>query len=86
MSSQPHWRTPSFFKMGTLQHQPVNQSNFIISFNQQYQSLGIFFSKKHWEWNMFEDETMGMEWVDQKWDDWTPQNSLDRPKSNSFMI
>ena len=21
MSSQPHWRTPSFFKMGTLQHQ-----------------------------------------------------------------
>ena len=22
MSSQPHWRTPSFFKMGTLHHQP----------------------------------------------------------------
>ena len=27
MSSKPHWRTPSFFKMGTSHHQPVDQGD-----------------------------------------------------------
>ena len=31
MSSETHWRSPSFFKIGTLHHQPVMMISYIIS-------------------------------------------------------